>query len=469
MVKTAVYLAGFYFVYFAFLSRDTHYGRNRTFILLSVILSFVLPLISFKINQEGAIAYFGKTLQEVFVVAERSRFSVTGQGTEGASTATILFTVYITGVIILGFKLLHDTGSLLLLIARHGKNPERLVRFKGLNTSGFSAMGYVFINQALAGDETEEVIRHEMNHLKLNHYADIFIIELVKVLQWFNPAIYLINRSIRAIHEYQADEGCLSAGISVINYQNLLLNHIFRSRIFTPSNSFSNPSLIRKRITMMTRERSGAASSLKMLLVIPVVGMLMMIVSSYSLGEPDPYGSVVPGRDGNHHIVPLVGQYDDLKEPEQVYFAPPPPPPPPPETEKKQLSEPAVQPRVSMEITKLEVLQDKTETPPSEVFVVVEEMPAFPGGDKAMMEFIYNNIVYPAEAKEKNIQGRVVLRFVVKYNGEVGNVQVIKGVDPLLDKEAQRVIENLPGWKPGRQGGKPVNVWYSVPVTFQLK
>jgi TonB family protein len=292
-------------------------------------------------------------------------------------------------------------------------------------------MGYVFINQALAGDETEEVIRHEMNHLKLNHYADIFLIELVKVLQWFNPAIYMFNRSLRAVHEYQADEGCLSAGISVVNYQNLLLNHIFRSRIFTPSNSFSNPSLIRKRITMMTRERSGASASLKLLFVIPVVGMLMMIISSYRVGDGD-RSTVLPDSDKNSRIVPLISQYDDLKEPEQLSLTPQPPPPP-------------------------------------EVFVVVEEMPVFPGGDKAMMEYIYNNIVYPPEAKEKNIQGRVVLRFVVKYNGKVGDVQVIKGVDPLLNKEAQRVIESLPEWAPGRQGGKPVNVWYSVPVTFQLK
>jgi TonB family protein len=433
IVKTAVYLAGFYFVYFVFLSRDTSYVRNRTFILLSVILSFILPLISIKINQDGTIAYFGKTLQEVFVIAEKNRLAAASQGEGITSTATIIFTVYITGVIILGFKLLHDTGSLLLLIARHGKNHERLVRFKGLNTSGFSAMGYVFINQSLAGDETEEVIRHEMNHLKLNHYADIFLIELVKVLQWFNPAIYMFNRSLRAVHEYQADEGCLSAGISVVNYQNLLLNHIFRSRIFTPSNSFSNPSLIRKRITMMTRERSGAGASLKMLFVIPVVGMLMMIISSYRVSDGD-LSTVLPGSDKNPHIVPLISQYDDLKEPEQESLTPPPPPP-----------------------------------PPSEVFLIVEEMPAYPGGDKAMMEFIYNNIVYPLEAKEKNIQGRVVLRFVVKYNGKVGDVQVIKGVDPLLNTEARRVIENLPEWKPGKQGGKPVNVWYSVPVTFQLK
>jgi TonB family protein len=452
MVKTALYLAGFYFVYFLFLSRDTQYTRNRTFILLSVILSFILPLISIRINQNGALAYFGKTLSEVFVVAERNRLTVNADNMTVTSTATIIFTVYITGVIILGFKLLHDTGSLLLLIARHGKNPERLVRFKGLNTSGFSAMGYVFINQALAGDETEEVMRHEMNHLRLNHYADIFLIELVKVLQWFNPAIYMINRSLRAVHEYQADEGCLSAGISVINYQNLLLNHIFRSRIFTPSNSFSNPSLIRKRITMMTRERSGAAASFKLLFVIPVVGILMMTISSYRVSIDN---SELPGSSpANNKIVPLIRQYDALKEPEQM---PPPPPPPPPVA------------AVTMGIVKQEILSEKTEEAPTEVFVVVEEMPQFPGGDKAMMEFIYKNIVYPEAAKEKNIQGRVVLRFVVKYNGEVGNVQVIKGVDPALDNEAQRVIEDLPAWTPGKQGGKPVNVWYSVPVTFQLK
>jgi TonB family protein len=468
MVKTAVYLAGFYFVYFVFLSRDTRYGRNRTFILLSVVLSFILPLISLKINQDGAIAYFGKALQEVFVIAERDRLAVIVPGKDSTSAATIIFTVYITGVIILGFKLLHDTGSLLLLIARHGKNTDRLVRFKGLNTSGFSAMGYVFINQALAGDETDEVLRHEMNHLKLNHYTDIFFIELVKVLQWFNPVIYLINRSLRAVHEYQADEGCLSAGISVLNYQNLLLNHIFRSRIFTPSNSFSNPSLIRKRILMMTRERSGAASSLKLLIAVPVVGMLLMMISSFRAADLGFYNTVQPGSVTDHHIVPLISQYDNLKEPEQMSFTPP-PPPPPINREIKQVVQQPQQPRVAVEITKLEVLPDKAETPPSEVFVVVEEMPAFPGGDKAMMEFIYNNIVYPEEAKEKNIQGRVVLRFVVKYNGEVGNVQVIKGVDPLLNKEAQRVIESLPVWKPGKQGGKPVNVWYSVPVTFQLK
>ena len=107
--------------------------------------------------------------------------------------------------------------------------------------------------------------------------------------------------------------------------------------------------------------------------------------------------------------------------------------------------------------------------PPEEVFVVVEEMPVFPGGEKALMEFIYNNTVYPKESKDKNIQGRVIARFIVKADGSVGNVQLLHGVDPLLDAEAIRVINMLPKWQPGKQGGKPVNVWYSIPVTFSLK
>jgi TonB family protein len=105
---------------------------------------------------------------------------------------------------------------------------------------------------------------------------------------------------------------------------------------------------------------------------------------------------------------------------------------------------------------------------PKEVFVVVEEMPKYQGSDTALMSFIIRNIQYPKEAKEKGIQGRVILRFAVSYLGGVEQVGVIKGVDPLLDAEAIRVIKMLPPWQPGKQGGKPVNVWYSVPVTFAL-
>jgi len=103
-----------------------------------------------------------------------------------------------------------------------------------------------------------------------------------------------------------------------------------------------------------------------------------------------------------------------------------------------------------------------------EPFFVVEEMPEFPGGDKALLEFIAKNLKYPREATDNNIEGRVYIQFVVQPDGSIGRVDVLKGVDPIIDNEAVRVVGLLPKFKAGRQNGIPVPVWYSVPVTFQL-
>ncbi len=101
-------------------------------------------------------------------------------------------------------------------------------------------------------------------------------------------------------------------------------------------------------------------------------------------------------------------------------------------------------------------------------FVVVEQMPEYPGGDVGLLNFIRKNLKYPEEAKSKKIEGRVIIRFVVNREGNVEDVNVLKGVDPLLDAEAVRVVRTLSGWKPGMQGGKAVSVYYMVPVTFSL-
>lgn len=98
----------------------------------------------------------------------------------------------------------------------------------------------------------------------------------------------------------------------------------------------------------------------------------------------------------------------------------------------------------------------------------VEEMPEFPGGSPALLEYILKNTVYPAIALENNIQGRVFLKFVVNPDGSVGTIEIMKGVDPLLDKEAIRVVSTLPKFRPGKQNGVPVPVWHTIPVNFHL-
>ncbi|MCK5822535.1 MAG: energy transducer TonB [Bacteroidales bacterium] len=113
-------------------------------------------------------------------------------------------------------------------------------------------------------------------------------------------------------------------------------------------------------------------------------------------------------------------------------------------------------------------IEDEDEEEEAEIFYVVENMPEFPGGTNEMRKYIANNIVYPEIAKENGITGKVYVQFVVNGKGKIEQVKVVRGVDPSIDKEAVRVIKNLPKWKPGKQRGKPVKVSFTVPINFQL-
>ncbi len=185
-------------------------------------------------------------------------------------------------------------------------------------------------------------------------------------------------------------------------------------------------------------------------------------------------------------------QMENLDQPNETVAPPPPPPPPPQDVVQQARYVPpvvvdSVKPEEATQLmtadeAQVEVQNEEVvefveevkeevqeEEPEPEPFVVVEEMPMFPGGDPALLQYIAEHTNYPEVAKENNIQGRVIVRFCVTSKGTINQVSVLKGVDPELDKEAVRVVESLPAFKPGKQGGKPVPVWYKVPITFTLK
>src|ERR1035437_6054203 len=445
MVKVAVYMIAFYLVYSIMLSRDTSYKRNRLYILLSLLSALIFPLITLLTLKPWNIQFFGKILSEVFVTATADTNKALNQGISLSVLLQMIYSIYIIVVFIFIIKLLIDLLNLLFLIIRHRDEGSQIIRFHGFNTSGFSAMGYVFINTRLSPEDAGEIIRHEQNHLKQNHFIDIIFIELVKAVQWFNPVVYLYNRSLRAIHEYQADQECLSSGVPMINYQSLLLSQVFKSRAFNLTNSFSNPSLIKKRIVMMTKRRTSPFANAKMLIVVPVIGVVFLAISAYS---------VIP-KSSVKQIVPVISTQNSLTESRSDLMpAPPPPPPPPPYSDSKGNAK---------------VLKEESTGKSDEPFVVVEEMPMFPGGDGALLQYISKNTKYPENAKEQNIQGKVIVRFCVTPDGGVSLASVLKGVSPELDAEAMRVVNTLPSFQPGRQGGKAVPVWYMVPIEFSLK
>ena len=178
-------------------------------------------------------------------------------------------------------------------------------------------------------------------------------------------------------------------------------------------------------------------------------------------------------QEVEEEIIPITRQ-EEIK--------PPPPPPPPKVVEVLNIVDDDVEIEDELEIEDSEaddqtiidvapVIETEAEEEEDEaqVFFIVEEMPEFPGGELALRKFIANSIKYPVIAQENGIQGKVYVTFVVDKDGSISNAKIARGVDPSIDKEALRVVNNLPKWKPGKQRGKPVRVSYTVPINFVLQ
>jgi protein TonB len=222
-----------------------------------------------------------------------------------------------------------------------------------------------------------------------------------------------------------------------------------------------------------------------------LVAMLVgIIILSTAIITPYINAKAVGNRKAKAELQVEI-KLENLEAPENV--APPPPPPPPPAdvVQQQKYVPPVVVDSIkpednvqlmtadeaqveikNEEVVEIvsEVKEEVKEAEAEEVpFVVVEEMPMYPGGDTELLKYIGANTNYPEVAKENNIQGKVIVRFCVTAKGGVSQVSILKGVDPELDAEAIRVVNTLPAFKPGKQGGKPVPVWYMVPITFTLK
>jgi protein TonB len=226
------------------------------------------------------------------------------------------------------------------------------------------------------------------------------------------------------------------------------------------------------------RKRYKSAASLSILGVVALSAILMIIISAFAPREAS-------GEKGKDIIVILKPQ----SLPEPLVKQPEPPKPVPLTVHNRYVAPDVVDDTIR--ITDMMLINDfavdsvqngsvtdkdtviydhlpeiPVETEPQ---IIVQEMPYFPGGNSALLKYITENLVYPEEAQINNIQGRVVLKFVVKANGSVDRIEIMRSIDPLLDSEAVRVVKTLPLFIPGKQGGVAVPVWFSLPVSFKIE
>ena len=423
-LKVAVLLAVFYMFYRLMLARETFHRVNRIVLLLTAVTSYVLPLCVITIHETVI-------MQRAAHVAVGS-FQVDMMNEE---PATPLWQIILPILFIIGMMatLVHTLSSLfrIIRIIRHSEQyPQTdgttICVTGNASLTPFSWMHYIVMNRSDYESHDAAILAHERGHIRLHHSWDLLLVDTLTALQWFNPAMWMLRSDLRAIHEYEADAAVLSQGINARQYQYLLITKAAGIGGYSLANGISH-STLKNRINMMLHTKSDRSRLLKLLALLPIVGIALAVNAE----------KVVDVR------------YDEPQK----------------QNTKKKVKGVAEK---KADTSETNTAVGTFEPVQGDVFDVVEEMPQYPGGPQALFKFLGENVQYPAEAEKAGIQGRVIATFVVEKDGSISQPTIVKSVDPLLDAEAIRVISAMPNWIPGKQNGKVVRVKYTVPLSFNL-
>ena len=518
-LKVNVAFVLFYAFYRLLFYKDTFFKLRRASLLAFFGLALLYPLLNIQEwvkEQEPmteVIQIYSAMLPEMTVTPE----VVVKTDWKGILLSASSYMYW--GVMALLFvRFFIQLSSILLLAYRsrrtviHGVPVYRLDKPAG----PFSFFKMIFIHpESHSEKEIDEILTHECTHVFQWHSVDVMICELITVICWVNPFAWLLKREVRHNLEYLADNTVIQSGYDCKSYQYHLLGlaHHYQAAA-TLYNSF-NVLHLKNRISMMNKKRSHGIGRTKYLIFIPLAAFLMLLsnieavaritgeiaaeavagvkeateISVLSEDDVKVSGQVIDDFNG-----PVIGANVIVKGTNvgtitdtEGYFVL--------ETTKnavlrfsfpgmkaKEVAVKDVQGKLKVQLYSDGSAQGSQSAPPPPpmspqistdpsdlVFTVVEVMPEFPGGQGALLQFLAKSIKYPVIAQQNGIQGRVTCSFVVGKDGVIRNIEVIRGVDPLLDLEATRVISMMPKWKPGMQKGKEVSVKYTVPVTFRLQ
>ena len=444
----------------------------------------------------------------------------------------VLVSIYLIGVAVYLVKFVCGLASIGMLI-RRSKCREMadgtILVTHTKDYSPFSWMRYIIVSERDLQENHDMILAHERAHIRLGHSWDLLFVQLCSIVQWFNPAAWLLKRELEAIHEYEADSATLHEGFDARQYQLRLFEAATGVKYSSFTNNFINCST-KKRIVMMMKKQTSPWALLKALYVLPValvavsvisctspkekapylkVGLndvkeynisdfgkdpaLRIIAKSNSLGFkkeitivdqgasiPNPIETFLKGNPARENLLAEFGLKEEDIDSVRIFF--------PGEsdmcgnigdngiiaiytsnTKGVHLYNKSDESNSATSETQEPTIDPKQpEATEDEVFMVVEEQPMYPGGMEELMKFMRKEIKYPQEAQDKGIQGRVVVQFVVKKDGSIAEANVVKPVDPLLDAEALRIVGLMPNWTPGKQKGEPVNVRFTLPVNFRL-
>lgn len=414
-LESSIMLIVFYLLYYLLLRKESNFGFNRYYLLLSPILAVVLPMLSLPSLFPGGttpeVLNPSLTLPQVEIA-----LMINPNYFEQGPVLMAVIIAYAVGFIISAFSFVRQFFSLWRL--QHEKARENWNGYPVIATEGkyptFSFLGYIFYDNTnpLPEEEKQIILLHESVHLREFHSIDILILELLNILIWYNPLFRLFLTTAALNHEYLADCKVLAtSGIAKATYKKSLAMNSLRASSLSIG-TFFNKSQTLNRIEMMNQN----PQPIKLTKVLTLALITCALTIAFSC-----------------------------------------------ENSEERLDSVAVEPAIANNLVSPEA------GPSGEIFSVVEEQPDFQGGGNvAFLEYVGKNLRYPEELKENKLEGKVYVEFVIEKDGSVENVQVLKGIGGGADQEAVKVIKNSPRWSPGKHGGEPVRVRMVIPISFKL-
>ena len=468
----------FLLVFELFLKKETFFTYNRAYLLLTPLISLLLPLLKIEFLQQAVSSETMVFLPEVFIGA-------------GSQTAAEISSAATPEAVVSGWQInwwlvAYATGFLLslLLFLNKFRLLKRLFSFKPVTEtpemkiievpqSKIACTFYntIFLGEELTPHEREQILSHEIVHVRQRHTLDLLYFEFLKIVFWFNPLVYIYQSRISAVHEFLADQGVVKK-VEKQQYYQQLLNSAFNTQNISFINQFFNHSIIKKRILMLQRSKSKTISKFKFTILIPLILAMMTYVSCSEDPAVPEVEQEATAQEKLEQIKAIVEDgtelsAEDKAEIEQILS-----------TISTTDIEESFQGTEKVQVQKLKNTTSEIGNVP---FAVIEEVPVFPGcedlksndarkecmSDK-ITDFVNKNFD-TSLGKQNGLKGvnRVYVQFKIAKDGSV-EVLGARAPHPALQEEAERVVNMLPQMQPGKQKGQEVGVLYSLPITFQV-
>lgn len=470
-IRWAVILTLLYSLYRLLLRRETFHRLNRAVLLAILVVSPLLPLIPLHTAEPTAIDEVLTRIEGPLMrissdenVADSTlAFSKTGDATSGPWMRYCAY-IYIIGFTVALATYMFRLLTLMHVIRRshcisHPIVPETVHLMLDMKVKQPSSwMHWIFIGPIDLKQNAETVLKHELAHVRMGHSWDVILCDLTCRLLWYLPFAWMLRQDLVDVHEYQADEAVLQSGVTLEDYELLLVRKAAHTQILPIMNTLRRGA-VKKRFAMMHSSRSSCWSRLKLLYLVPALAACLWVSAKAEGYETYLNGKYAMQEELESIDHSTIEQVDVLHGQKEV--------------------------------------QAKTTTEREhDYFIIAEQMPQFPGGDAAMMQHISRHIRYPKIAIESGVEGTVRVEFIVETDGTITNVKAsepssasggsniivtayrqessntsisvkAEGIRALKEY-AEEIVRGMPPFEPGRQSGSAVRTKVTLPITFKL-